>query len=68
MTPFGQQVQAALDARKASQANGPRTMADLARAIGANRGNMHNFLTGAKPMPAATEAAIRAALPELAHD
>lgn len=65
MTPFGQQVRAALDARKAAQASGPRTMRDLARATGCDPGNLHHFLRGTKPLPAATEQAIRAALPEL---
>ena len=45
--------------------DGPRSMADLARIIGVLRSTLHLQLTGRRPMPAETAAAIRRALPEL---
>jgi hypothetical protein len=65
MSPFGEQVAAALRARLESMAHGPRTLADLARAIGIRPDSMRHGLSGARQIPPATEALIRAALPEL---
>lgn len=58
-------VAAALSDRKDSQAAGPRSLSDLARACGVSLSSLHQALGGKRAMPAATEAAIRAALPEL---
>lgn len=59
-------IRAAIAARKAAQSAGPRTLADLARACGVSLSSLHQALAGRRAMPPATEAAIRAALPELA--
>ena len=58
-------AKAALAARRKAQAQGPRNMADLARIIGVLRSTLHLQLTGLRPMPAETAAAIRRALPEI---
>lgn len=66
LTPFGAAVVAALDARKAALREGPRTVADLCAMANLDPGAVRNALSGRRSLPAATEAAIRAALPELA--
>lgn len=64
LTPFGAAVVAALDARRAALQDGPRTLAELARVVGAKPPNLQRGLDG-RCLPATMEAAIRAALPEL---
>ena len=64
LTPFGAAVVAALDARKAALQDGPRTLAELARVIGAKAPNLQRGLDG-RCLPATMEAAIREALPEI---
>lgn len=64
LTPFGVAVVAALDARRAALQDGPRTLAELARVIGAKPPNLQRGLDG-RCLPATMEAAIRAALPEV---
>lgn len=64
LTPFGAAVVAALDARRAALQDGPRTLAELARVIGAHKPNLQRGLDG-RCLPATMEAAIREALPEL---
>ena len=68
LTPFGAAVVAALDARRDAMAPGPRNMADLARAICVRASTLHVQITGRRPMPAETAAAIRRALPEIDHE
>ena len=65
MTALTARITAALAARRKAQAQGPRSMADLARIIGVLRSTLHLQLTGQRPMPAETVAAIRRALPEI---
>lgn len=65
LTPFGAAAVAALDARRDAMRDGPRNMADLARLLSVRRSTLHLQLTGRRPMPAATTAAIRRALPEI---
>lgn len=67
MTLDPAKVAAALNARKEAQAAGPRSLSDLARACGVSLSSLHQALGGKRAMPAATEAAIRASLPEM-HD
>lgn len=55
----------ALTARRDAMCDGPRNMADLARVIGVRASTLHLQLTGRRPMPAETAAAIRRALPEI---
>ncbi len=64
LTPFGAAVVAALDARRAGLQDGPRTLAELARVVGAKPPNLQRGLDG-RGLPATMEAAIRAALPEV---
>jgi len=64
LTPFGVAVVAALDARRAGLREGPRTLAGLGRGPGAKPPNLQRGLDG-RGLPAAMEAAIRAALPEV---
>lgn len=64
LTPFGAAVVAALDARRAALQDGPRTLAELARVVGAKPPNLQRGLDG-RGLPATMEAAIRAALPEV---
>lgn len=64
LTPFGAAVVAALDARRAGLHEGPRTLAELARVVGAKPPNLQRGLDG-RGLPATMEAAIRAALPEV---
>lgn len=59
-------VKAALAARKAAGAPGPRNLAELARAVGASRQNLHNALSGGRALPEAQRAAVVALLPEIA--
>ena len=66
LTPFGAAVVAALDARKDRLRDGPRTLSELARVCGYAQPTLHKAVTGERPFPAKLEAAIRAALPELA--
>lgn len=68
LTPFGAAVVAALDARSAALQDGPRNMADLARLLGMRPSTLHLQLTGRRPMPAETAAAIARALPEIGHE
>lgn len=65
MTPFALAVETALAARKDAGASGPRTVSDLARALGLRRSTLHRYLTGVRAMPAHIAAAIRAVLPEI---
>lgn len=58
-------VESALAARKDAMRGGPRTVADLARALGMRPSTLHIYLTGRRTMPAHVAAAIRAALPEM---
>ena len=55
----------ALTARRDAMSPGPRSMADLARLLGMRLSTLHLQLTGRRPMPAETAAAIRRALPEI---
>ena len=66
MTPtlFGAAVLEALRIRKASGAPGPRTSADLARALNVNRGSLHHALHKGNRMTP-SEDDIRALLPEV---
>lgn len=64
LTPFGAAVVAALDARRAGLRDGPRTLAELARVVGAKPPNLQRGLDG-RGLPATMDAAIRAALPEV---
>lgn len=66
--PFTVAVLAALDARKAASAPGPRTLSDLAREIGIGRGSLHLRLSGKRPMLPHLRVAILAALPEVRDD
>lgn len=66
LTPFGAAVVAALAARKAALREGPRSMSDLCAVADLDPGTVKNALAGRRSLPTATEAAIRAALPELA--
>lgn len=65
LTPFGAAVIDALLERWTSQAAGPRTLADLARATGAAKPNLQRGLDG-RCLSAAMKAAIIRALPEVA--
>ena len=58
-------IAAALNARRDAMSPGPRNMADLARVLGMRPSTLHLQLTGQRPMPAETAAAIRRALPEI---
>ena len=58
-------VKAALAARRKAQAQGPRSISDLASALGVRLSTLHLQLNGRRPMPAETVAAIRRALPEI---
>lgn len=58
-------VKAALAARRKTQAQGPRYLAGLARILGVRASTLHLQLTGRRPMPAETAAAIHSALPEI---
>lgn len=58
-------ISAALNARRDAMSPGPRNMADLARLLGMRPSTLHLQLTGRRPMPAGTAAAIRRALPEI---
>lgn len=58
-------ISAALNARRDAMSPGPRNMADLARVIGVRPSTLHLQLTGRRPMPAETAAAVRRALPEI---
>ena len=62
-TPFGLRVQAALDAARETQAAGPRSMADLARATGIAAPTLVQALSGKRALGAHIRAAICAALP-----
>ena len=64
LTPFGAAVVAALVARRVGLQDGPRTLAELARVVGAKPPNLQRGLDG-RGLAAALEAAIRAALPEV---
>lgn len=66
LTSFSVAVVAALNARKSQFREGPRTVADLCAVADLDPGAVKNALAGRRSLPAATEAAIRAALPELA--
>ena len=61
-------IAAALSARRDAMSPGPRNMADLARMLGMRPSTLHLQLTGRRPMPAETAAAIRRALPEIDHE
>lgn len=63
LTPFGRLVTVALAERMRTQAPGPRTGADLARALGCSRQQINGALTGVRPRP--TEDQIRAVMPEI---
>jgi len=65
MTDIATATAAALAARREAMAPGPRSMTDLARIVGLRASTLHLQLTGQRPMPAETAAAIRRALPEL---
>lgn len=58
-------IAAALAARRDVMSPGPRNMADLARMLGMRPSTLHLQLTGRRPMPAETAAAIARALPEI---
>ena len=64
----GDSIKEALSARKKAGAAGPRTVAELAAAVGANRTALHDALAGRRPMPVDVAAAIRRALPEVDHE
>ena len=68
MTDLSAAVRAAINARSKAMSDGPRSMADLARAIGVRPSTLHLQLTSRRPMPAETAAAIRAVLPEIPND
>lgn len=68
LADFAAAVRAALEGGREMQLDGPRTVSDLARALGLRRSTLHRYLTGARAMPADVEAAIRAALPEIPND
>ena len=62
--PFGAAVLEALRIRKMTGTAGPRTIADLARALSCNRGSLHHALhKGNRTTP--SEDDIRALLPEV---
>ena len=61
-------IAAALSARRDAMRDGPRNMADLAQVLGMRRSTLHLQLTGRRPMPAETAAAIGRALPEIGHE
>ena len=58
-------ISAALNARRDAMSPGPRNMADLARLLGVRQSTLHLQLTGRRPLPAESAAAIRRALPEI---
>jgi len=51
-------VQSILDGRKASLAAGPRTMADLAHALGTNRSTLHQCIAGTRALTLNGEGAV----------
>ena len=63
-TLFGAAVLEALRIRKSSGAPGPRTIADLARALGCNRGSVYRALHREGMLRPPVES-IRALLPEV---
>ena len=65
LTPFGAAVVAALDARREALAQGPRTLAELARVLEVDKMTLQRALDGQRRMLPALEAGIRAAVPEL---
>lgn len=65
LTPFGAAVVAALDARREALAQGPRTLAELARVVDVDKMTLQRALDGQRRMLPALEAGIRAAVPEL---
>ena len=68
LTPFGATIAAAMDARQEAMREGPRSVSDLAQVLGMRRSTLHLQLTGRRPMPAETAAAIGRALPEIGHE
>ena len=65
LTPLGAAVLAALKVRNDGQTAGPRNCAQLARACKVQRAHIAGWFDGSRPIPAKSEAAIRAALPEM---
>lgn len=65
LTPFGAAVVAALDARREALAQGPRTLAELARVLDVDKMTLQRALDGQRRMLPALEAGIQAAVPEL---
>jgi len=65
LTPFGSAVVAALGARRDALAEGPRTLAELARVLNVDKMTLQRALDGQRRMRPALEAGIRAAMPEL---
>lgn len=65
MTDLAARITAALAARRKAQAQGPRSLSDLASVLGVRLSTLHLQLNGLRPMPAETAAAIRRALPEV---
>lgn len=66
MSDLGTAIIAALAKRRDSLAQGPRTLSELARVCGYAQSTLHQACSGVRPFPAKLEAAIKAALPELA--
>ena len=64
LTPLGAAIVAALAVRRAESAAGPRTLADLARAVACSPQQLHHAITGARGTP--TPGALVRALPEVA--
>ena len=60
MTPT--EIKAALKARKAARAEGPRTIAELAEAAGMDRTALQHAMNGRRPFPAPALARIVAIL------
>ena len=58
-------IRAALKARKAAQSTGPRSLTDLAHAIGYALPSLHQAIAGRRHMPADMLAGILRELPEL---
>lgn len=61
-------VKAALAARRKARTQGPRSLSDLASGLGVRLSTLYLQLNGLRPMPSATAAAIRRALPEIDHE
>lgn len=62
---FAQRIAEALQARKTAQSPGPRSLSDLAAALGMDKGNLHRTVNGVRPMPPQLAARIAELLPEV---